>query len=286
MFRLKIAHFFNIFKQKVMKSTEKDLLDLVFEHRNKSYGAYFLRRNYPIAMRNALFLTIGGLVAAFAVPYLLAAANRPEISLERPIIDIGTPPNIETKEVPPPPKVVPSPTVSRPTIRIVPPIVLPNDEVTDEPDLADLDKPIEAEIGKKTVAGDPDAPEIFDGPVDLDELKKVEVVKTVPTEEILTFVESMPAFPGGHAAFLQYFSEKFVYPTLARETGIQGRVSLSFIVEKSGELTDIKAVKGIGGGVEAEAIRVLKSMPRWKPGNQNGNLVRVRMNLPIMVCLE
>ena len=268
-----------------MKSNEKDLLDLVFEHRNKSYGAYLLRRNYPIAMRNALFLTIGGLVAVFAVPYLLAAANRPEMSLERPIIDVGTPPNIETKEIPPPPKVAPPP-VSRPTVRIVPPIVLPNDEVIDEPDLADLDKPIDAEIGKKTVAGIPDAPEIFDEPVDLGELKKVDVVKTAPPEEILTFVESMPEFPGGHPAFLKYFSEKFVYPTLARETGIQGRVSLSFIVEKSGELTDIKAVKGIGGGVEAEAILILKSMPRWKPGNQNGNLVRVRMNLPIMVCLE
>lgn len=269
-----------------MKSNEKDLLDLVFEHRNKSYGAYQLRRNYPIAMRNALFLTIGGLVAAFAVPYLLAAANRPtnQFTMNREVI-FEEPPVLEKpKELPPP--VEASPPVSRPTVRIVPPIVLPNDEVIDEPDLADIDKPIEAEIGKKTVAGDPDAPEIFDGPVDLDELKKVEVVKTVPTEEILTFVESMPAFPGGHAAFLQYFSEKFVYPTLARETGIQGRVSLSFIVEKSGELTDIKAVKGIGGGVEAEAIRVLKSMPRWKPGNQNGNLVRVRMNLPIMVCLE
>ena len=270
-----------------MKNDEKDLLDIVFETRNKTYGAYLLRRNYPTTMRNALFWTIGGLVAAFVVPYLLAAANRtePYFTMNREII-FETPPDIENPPVVPPPVEVAPPPVSKPVIKFVPPLVLENNQVPDDPKMPDLDTPINGEIGKKTTAGDPTANVPFEEPIDLDEKKKVEVVKTAPPEAPRTFVESMPQFPGGETALLKYLAKNIHYPEAAREANIQGRVFLTFVVEKSGEITDVRIERGLGGGIEKEAIRVVRSMPRWKPGNQNGNLVRVRMNLPILFKLQ
>ncbi len=271
----------------IRQNAEKDLLDIVFEHRNKNYGAYLLRRNYPTAMRNALILTVGGLVAAFAIPFLLAAANRPDtrFSMKRDVI-FETPPDFEKPTVPPPVEIAPPP-VSRPIVRYVPPIVLPNEQVKTEPDLLDLGQPIAPEIGKKTTVGDPRGTEFpVDEPIDLGDRKKVDIVKSAPPEAPVIFVENMPQFPGGDAALLKFLAENTKYPNLARETGCHGRVFVSFIVEKSGEMSDIQIVKDPGCGLGQEAARVAKTMPRWKPGNQNGNSVRVRMNLPILFELE
>ena len=85
---------------------------------------------------------------------------------------------------------------------------------------------------------------------------------------------------------LKYLAENIKYPAIARESGIQGRVFLSFVVEKTGKITDMKVVKDIGGGCGKEAMRVVETMPNWKAGNQNGNPVRVRMNLPVLFKLE
>ncbi len=91
----------------------------------------------------------------------------------------------------------------------------------------------------------------------------------------------MPAFPGGMDKLMKYLSDNIKYPSQARELGIQGKVFLSFVIEKDGSVTDVTLLRGIGGGCDEEAIRVVKNMPNWIPGKQRNIPVRVRFNLPV-----
>jgi protein TonB len=100
-------------------------------------------------------------------------------------------------------------------------------------------------------------------------------------EEIFTFVEEYPEFPGGEKALYEYIKNNIRYPEVARTSGITGTVYVQFVVEKDGSISDVKVLRGIGGGCDEEAVRVVKSMPKWKPGKQRGQPVRVYYTLPI-----
>ena len=104
-------------------------------------------------------------------------------------------------------------------------------------------------------------------------------------EEVFSIVESMPQFPGGMPAFLEYLGKNIKYPRKATQLGVEGRVFVEFIVNKDGTLTDLKVVKGIGSGCDEEAIRVLSKSPSWAPGKQRGKAVRVKMVVPIFFKL-
>lgn len=95
-------------------------------------------------------------------------------------------------------------------------------------------------------------------------------------------VEILPEFPGGMAAWNKFLSKNLKYPSIAQENGVMGRVTVSFVVEKNGEITAIKVMRGIGAGCDEEAIRVIKKSPFWKPGFQNGKAVRVSYVIPIV----
>ena len=110
--------------------------------------------------------------------------------------------------------------------------------------------------------------------------------KEVEETEIFTVVEENPGFPGGDEARIKFLQSNMKYPTMARESGIQGKVYVTFVVEKNGNVTDVKILRGIGGGCDEEAIRVVKSMPKWNPGKQRGKNVRVQFNLPIQFTLN
>jgi len=120
------------------------------------------------------------------------------------------------------------------------------------------------------------------------------VVEYVPVEEeeeiqeaeIFTVVESMPEFPGGTGELYKYLSNSIKYPPLAKESGIQGRVFVNFVVEPDGSISNVKVLRGIGGGCDEEAVRVVENMPSWKPGKQRGKAVRVSYNLPIKFTLQ
>lgn len=107
----------------------------------------------------------------------------------------------------------------------------------------------------------------------------------IKEEQVFVVVESMPSFPGGQAELMKYLSANLKYPSAAKEIGISGRVFLTFVVEKDGSVTDIQILRGIGGGCDEEAIRVVKSMPKWIPGKQRSVPVRVRFNLPVKFTL-
>lgn len=110
--------------------------------------------------------------------------------------------------------------------------------------------------------------------------------QVVPEAEIFTVVEEMPAFNGGIEELYKFLANNIKYPQQAKDAQIKGRVFVNFVVEKDGEVTNVNVLRGIGGGCDEEAIRVVSSMPRWKPGTQRGENVRVSYNLPIKFSLK
>ena len=105
-------------------------------------------------------------------------------------------------------------------------------------------------------------------------------------DEVFLVVEVAPEYTGGENALMTYLSENILYPQVARESNIQGTVYVSFIIEKNGEVSNIKVMRGIGGGCDEEAVRVVQSMPKWKPGTQRGKPVRVQFNWPVRFILH
>jgi protein TonB len=115
---------------------------------------------------------------------------------------------------------------------------------------------------------------------------EIEEEETVEEQPIFIVVESSPEFPGGMNMMMKYLRDNLKYPQIARETNIQGRVFVSFVVEIDGSITDVSVLRGIGGGCDEEAVRVVKNMPKWTPGKQRGMPVRVRFNLPVKFTLQ
>ena len=109
--------------------------------------------------------------------------------------------------------------------------------------------------------------------------------QTKKNDMVFDVVEVMPQFPGGQIAMLQYLMKNIKYPEQVVKEGIQGRVTVRFIVEKDGSISDVKPVLSVHPLLNKEAVRVVKSMPKWTPGKQNGKPVRVRFNLPVMFKL-
>ena len=110
----------------------------------------------------------------------------------------------------------------------------------------------------------------------------VEIVE----DEIFQIVETQPEFPGGSNKLMQFISYNFRYPEIDTKNGIQGRVYVSFVVEKDGTVSTVEILKSVSKTIDAEAIRVVKLMPNWTPGTQNGNPVRVSFHLPIIAKLK
>ena len=114
------------------------------------------------------------------------------------------------------------------------------------------------------------------------EIEEEEVVE----QEIFQIVEEMPEYPGGEKKLLEYVGKSVKYPQIARESGIQGRVFVNFVIEPDGSVSNVKVLRGIGGGCDEEAMRVIKAMPKWKPGKQRGKAVRVSYTLPVNFKLQ
>jgi periplasmic protein TonB len=267
----------------------RDMLDIIFANRNKAYGAYSLRREYPKYLGRALMFGVALIIFMFALPAILSAVEglRPK---EKPVeidMTLAAPPDINPNEPPPPPPPPPPtpPPPARATVRFVPPVldVTKKDE-TDPPPPPPPDAP--AESGKKTVEGTTDVPtdlpeENYDGPATSQAAPAPETVYNIFD------IQKQPSFPGGEAELFKYLAENIKYPALARENNLQGVVSLSFVVNKDGGISDVTILKDpVGGGCGKEAVRVVGSMPKWSPGEANGNPVKVRYTLPVRFRLE
>lgn len=126
--------------------------------------------------------------------------------------------------------------------------------------------------------------------LEVEEDTEIEIIEDVQEEvveeEVFTIVEEMPSFPGGEAKLFEYLGKNIKYPQIAKEAGISGVVYVNFVVGSNGNITDVKVLRGIGGGCDEEAVRVVKNMPKWKPGKQRGKPVKVSYNLPIRFSLK
>ena len=247
-------------------------LEIVFEGRNKTYGAYDLRKS--ITKNTIRAFIIGTLFFGFAVSIPTLMRLIPEktenITLDQKITTVKLPPKTEKpkENLPPPPP--PPPKVDQ--VKFVKPVVAKADEVVEE--IVVIKDLKEKNIGKETIKGDPDA-ELTIAPVGTGVAAVVEEDNTVYNT---AGIEVKPEYPGGIEKFYSFVQKNYRMPD---ESGLKGKVYVTFVVEKDGSLTDIKVLRDIGYGTGKEAIRVLKATPRWSPGEQNGKKVRCTYSLPI-----
>jgi periplasmic protein TonB len=258
--------------------------DLVFQSRNKSYGAYLIRREYDRTLLFA-FLITGSLIGGVLGIQALVSYFRP-VDTDTALIDIKglieipfivDPPN-DPVTVPKSHNVVPPAPVApvSSTERFVTPTV--------------VDKPVTGTDQNPQVIENPGATTTVGTPVNTPAVITENPGGSAIGKEDKPFVivTEMPEFPGGDKALLQYVRSNTKYPQLEKENHIQGTVHMSFVIDQEGNVTEIQLLKGVKGGkgLEDEAFRVLRSLPKWKPGKNNGQPVKVIFNMPFTFSLK
>jgi protein TonB len=279
-------------EEKSTTSPFSDMLDIIFADRNKAYGAYQLRREYPKYLTRATIFGILAIAFAFLFPFIMSAVGD-FVEKQKPVdvvAELGPPPDIDpsTPPPPPPPPVETPPPPTRSTVKFVPPVVKKDEEVQEEEPKKAIEelKEIEEDIGKETKKGnDEAAPAIEENPSELQVVEEPKPVVEEKTYDIFD-IQKPPSFPGGEKELMKYLADNIKYPALARENNITGTAALSFVVGKDGSVSDVSILKDPGGGCGKEAVRVVQSMPKWIPGEANGNAVKVRYTLPVRFKLE
>lgn len=263
--------------------------DVVFEGRNKNYGAYHLRQTSS-KRHIAAFLAIIVLMAMVVViPNMVSAVKNLEKEDLHPIVDTATllnipieqqipEENITRKEQDPPPPPLKS------SIRFTPPVISKENEVNADNEMKSVSDILDTKI-TVSMADIKGTDEKFG--VTIDELKDHTIIVEQETPKTpFTNVEQMPTFMGGEKELMAFISKNLKYPVSAQENGIQGRVSIRFVVTATGDISDVKILRGIDPACDKEAVRVVKSMPKWIPGKQNGRNVAVYFTLPIIFTLN
>ena len=265
-------------------------VDLVFEGKNHAYGAYQLRKETGKRNMKALLVMfiIGAAIAAFvAIKGVVENAMKQDVAIEADVelakLAEKKEAKVEKKEEPKVEKIEVEKVKS--SVKFVPPVIKKDDEVKPEEELKsqeELNKTNTA-IGAFDVKGNDEAA----GEV----LKAKEVIaQPEPPKEdetkVFDVVEQMPSFPGGPSALMQFLSSNIKYPVVAEENGVQGRVVCTFVVERDGSITDVRVIKSVDPSLDKEAVRVVKSMPKWIPGKQNGSAVRVKYTVPVTFRLQ
>lgn len=266
----------------------KEWLDVVFAEKNKSYGAYQLRKTNGSDTTRALVIGSFFFLLVFFSPKLYSlikgSFTKEEVIEKAQEVVLAPPPPVDPKTPPPPPVEPPPPKVDQ--VKMPPPIVKPDEQVRDEPPTVEKLKTVDP--GQREIKGDPTAPDDIVISTAVGNGPRTEEKVAVEDNQVYDFVsiEKQPEFPGGINKFYAYVGKNLKYPSMAVENNVQGKVFLSFVVEKDGKLTDITVTRGLGSGTDEEAVRVLKSSPRWTPGIQNGKPVRVKYNININFTLQ
>ena len=266
--------------------------DIVFQGRNKVYGAYQLRRS--TGKRNIWAMVFVAAVAA--VTYLgLAAYNsyqaaqkaKFEAEMEASLIETKKQAKVEKKTEAPKVEQVQKVEKVKSSIAFTPPVIKKDSEVKPEEEMKTQDelKETKTAIGAFDVKGNDEA----GGTV----LKAVEDIATPepPKQEaeqnkVFDVVEQQPQFPGGMGALNQWLGSNIKYPAMAAENGIEGRVIVQFVVERDGSVSGVHVVRGVDPSLDKEATRVVAQMPKWIPGKQNGSAVRVKYTVPVTFRLQ
>ena len=271
-------------------------VDMVFAGKNKEYGAYQLRKGTSGRnIKSLLILVIaaalvGGFLAwkvieqkkaeeqqaymeAMELAKLQKQAKKEEKKKEQ------VKPKIEPKkEIP----------VARETQKFTAPVIKKDELVKEENQVKQMDQ-----LDAKVAVGTKDEEGVKDRTV---EAVRSDIAVAAPppppapkpevSNKVFDVVEEMPSFPGGQAALMSFLSSNIKYPVVAQENGVQGRVIVGFVVERDGSITDVKVMRSVDPSLDREAQRVVRAMPRWKPGKQNGSAVRVKYTVPVVFRLQ
>ena len=268
-----------------------DWVDLVFEGRNKAYGAYRLRKSTTKRNILAMVAVVLLLIVAFIILTVknFVDEQRAKVAMTKvaELTNYDQPKKkaeVKQKKV----EVEPERVVERvkSSIKFTAPVIKKDEEVKPDEELKTQDELMSTKtaIGTFDVKGNDDA----NGEV----LKAKEVIaepeppKHEEENKVFDIVEQQPMFPGGQTALMKYLSEHTKYPVVAQENGVQGRVTVQFVVEKDGSISDVHVLRGVDPSLDKEAVRVVKSMPRWTPGKQNGINVRVNYRVPVLFRLQ
>ena len=270
-------------------------VDLVFAGKNQDYGAYKLRKGTSGRNIKALVILIiaAALVGGFLAWKVIEQKNAEQQQAYMEAMQLAqlqkeAKKQEEKKQEQVKPKVEPKKEipVARETQKFVAPVIKKDELVKETNQMKQMDQ-LDAKIAVGT--------ETHEGAKDrtIEAVRNDIAVATPPpapkeevTQKVFDVVEVMPSFPGGQAALLQYLNSHVKYPVVAQENGIQGRVTISFVVERDGSITDVKVARSVDPSLDKEAARVVSSMPRWTPGKQNGSAVRVKFNVPVVFRLQ
>lgn len=269
------------------KKIQQSLDDIVFENRFKEYGAYDLRKKYEANLTKAFGLGVLAVLLVSLSSFLIVRESTKEV--------VKTP-TYRTWDLQDAPTVIPddpeeSVEVPKPLIVKVatvefPPII---ESVPDNSDIVETDLPTTKELEIAAIGNENRKGETSIGSFQVGGEKEQNGIASSPAlnietpaiPDVVNISEIMPEFEGGMEKMYKWLGKNLRYPATASKSNIQGRVVVSFIVEKDGQITDIKILKGIGFGCDEEAVRAVGKMPKWNAGRQNGSPVRVRYTLPL-----
>ena len=280
--------------------TSKEWCDLVFEGNNKEFGAYEMRMQTPQRHNKAVLYTLLGLLIVAAGAFGLAKYNEYRAEQQRLLdearqkevaLDLSQEkeeekpdePIIEEKK----PEIEPEQEIAQQKVTEL--AIVPDKEVKEEiKSQSELEKTEEVFTSKNVESDNTSREqlEILNKQVKVDVPEPPKEEKKPQKEEIFKSVEQPPQFPGGDAALMKYLSSHIQYPTMAQENNIQGKVVLQFVVEKDGHVGEVKVVRSVDKDLDREAVRVCKSLPKFTPGRQNGQAVRVWYTLPVNFKLQ
>ena len=259
--------------------------DLIFSGKNKAYGAYQLREKSPKRHNIAVILVIVIALIGFSIPTLIkmATPKQKEVMTEVTTLSQLEEPEIKQEEMKRVEPVAPPPPALKSSIKFTAPVIKKDEEVHEDDEIKSQEEltSTKVAISIADVKGNDEA-----NGKDIADLKQVVTQAEPEPEKVFDMVEQMPTFPGGQQELMSYLGKNIKYPTIAQENGTQGRVIIQFVVERDGSITDVRVARGVDPYLDKEAVRVVKSMPKWIPGKQNGKAVRVKFTVPVMFRLQ
>ena len=262
-------------------------LDLIFAKKNKQYGAYVLRRDSSNRHVKAfLIVAIIGMLAIFLPKIIKNMVPAPEVvnqdeAFSQTDFNTQNDTKQEQEEIIEIPTEIP-PVLEVQSIMNTEAQIVADEKIQEENlmQAADALKDLDKVISNKTVE---EGTNVMPG---VDVTINEEIVEVVEDTKIYEWVQVKPSFPGGEEARLKWLNENINYPTAAAEAGIQGTVQVGFVVEKDGSISQVKILKGVHSMLDNEALRLVRGMPKWIPGKQNGNAVRAYFTQPIRFVLR
>ena len=272
--------------------------DLIFEGKNKEFGAYQMRKDSEGRHNKAMLIVLAALAVVLTIVILIASGTISfeseevaDAGVEQAVVNFDELPEEEEIEepevidIPEPEEQIKKEDVANEQ-QVTKIDIVEDDKFDDKKEVKDMSEvqANEAQFGSKDVT---------EGTNDLnkEQVKEKVIVEEIKTpepkvEQIFTAVEQKPAFPGGEAALMKWLSSNIVYPVMAQEEGAQGRVVVQFVVEKDGRIGQVKVVRGRHPELDKEAMRVVKSLPKFIPGKNNGQTVRCWFTLPVNFKLQ